>query len=143
MVEQRIPRVLNLKSINYKVPEGAIYIGRAIPRYHLQESKWHNPFHIGAMSVIHVGEKLNREQSILLYEEYLERNPELLISIKELKGKDLICWCAPLPCHGDILLKLANPTCSISTLQSADNDGLKTNTLAAKFMDEYWKRCER
>lgn len=27
---------------------------------------------------------------------------------KELKGKDLVCWCAPLPCHADVLLELAN-----------------------------------
>ena len=26
----------------------------------------------------------------------------------ELKGKDLICWCKPLPCHGDVLLEVAN-----------------------------------
>ena len=29
--------------------------------------------------------------------------------ITELRGKDLVCWCAPLPCHADILLELANP----------------------------------
>ncbi|GAG87489.1 unnamed protein product, partial [marine sediment metagenome] len=28
----------------------------------------------------------------------------------ELKGKDLVCWCAPLPCHADVLLELANPS---------------------------------
>jgi hypothetical protein len=26
--------------------------------------------------------------------------------IEKLKGKDLICWCSPLRCHGDYLLKL-------------------------------------
>jgi hypothetical protein len=24
----------------------------------------------------------------------------------ELAGRDLVCWCAPLPCHGDVLLRL-------------------------------------
>ncbi len=29
--------------------------------------------------------------------------------LKELRGKNLACWCAPgAPCHGDVLLKLAN-----------------------------------
>lgn len=28
--------------------------------------------------------------------------------INELQGKDLMCWCSPLPCHADILLKIAN-----------------------------------
>jgi hypothetical protein len=25
-----------------------------------------------------------------------------------LRGKDLVCWCAPKPCHADILLRIAN-----------------------------------
>jgi hypothetical protein len=28
--------------------------------------------------------------------------------LHELRGKDLVCWCAPKPCHGDVLLRLAN-----------------------------------
>lgn len=29
---------------------------------------------------------------------------------KLLHGKNLVCWCKPdLPCHGDIILKVANP----------------------------------
>lgn len=27
---------------------------------------------------------------------------------KELRGRDLVCVCAPLPCHGDALLEVAN-----------------------------------
>ena len=26
-----------------------------------------------------------------------------------LAGHDLACWCAPLPCHCDVLVRLANP----------------------------------
>ena len=25
-----------------------------------------------------------------------------------LRGKDLVCWCSPLPCHADVLLRMAN-----------------------------------
>ena len=33
----------------------------------------------------------------------------LVLKIKhELKGKDLVCWCAPQPCHADVLLEIAN-----------------------------------
>jgi hypothetical protein len=28
--------------------------------------------------------------------------------VLELRGKDLVCWCAPKPCHGVVLLRLAN-----------------------------------
>ena len=26
---------------------------------------------------------------------------------RELAGKDLLCWCKPLPCHGDVLAEIA------------------------------------
>jgi hypothetical protein len=26
----------------------------------------------------------------------------------ELRGKDLVCWCAPKLCHADVLLEIAN-----------------------------------
>ena len=43
------------------------------------------------------------------YEEYLMRNTELLAKVKaNLRGKDLVCFCAPKRCHGDVLLKIAN-----------------------------------
>lgn len=54
--------------------------------------------------------KYGREESIVLYEEYmrkkLDADPELVRELLALKGKTLGCWCAPLPCHGDVVLKL-------------------------------------
>lgn len=35
-------------------------------------------------------------------------NKWVIEHIEKLKGKDLICWCSPLRCHGDFLLLLAN-----------------------------------
>ncbi len=34
--------------------------------------------------------------------------PFPLRDVEELRGKDLVCWCAPHPCHADILLAMAN-----------------------------------
>jgi hypothetical protein len=34
--------------------------------------------------------------------------PKVLTALPELRGRDLVCWCAPLPCHGDVLLELAS-----------------------------------
>jgi hypothetical protein len=31
-----------------------------------------------------------------------------MAALRELRGKDLVCWCAPDACHGDVLLVLAN-----------------------------------
>lgn len=84
-------KVYNVKDKNK--PNDAIYIGRP--------SKFGNPFVIGKHG--------NRDQVLLKYKEWLLSNPELCESAKhELKGKDLVCYCAPLPCHGDILLQIAN-----------------------------------
>lgn len=38
------------------------------------------------------------------------RQPALIARVKkELKGKDLACWCAPKACHCDVYLRIANP----------------------------------
>jgi hypothetical protein len=49
-----------------------------------------------------------RTTVIALFEQYLLNSPELLAQLGELKGRDLMCYCAPKACHGDILLRLAN-----------------------------------
>lgn len=87
-----MPKVYNL----YKEtpPLGAIYVGRP--------SKWGNPFIIGQDGT--------RKQVIDKYRHYVLQSEELMDSIDELKGKDLVCYCAPLPCHADVLMELANTT---------------------------------
>lgn len=51
-----------------------------------------------------------REEAIARYEEGIKEKPELLARLPELKGKILGCWCKPLPCHGDVLARLADGT---------------------------------
>lgn len=41
------------------------------------------------------------------YRHWIERQPDLMGDLHELKGKTLGCWCAPLACHGDVLAELA------------------------------------
>ena len=86
-----MPRLYN-KRTDKNIPRDAVYIGRP--------GKWGNPARIGS--------GIPRDLAIELYKEYLNRSPKLLVDIRELRGKDLVCWCSPLPCHGDILLRLAN-----------------------------------
>jgi hypothetical protein len=38
----------------------------------------------------------------------LLNSPELLKQLGELRGKDLVCFCAPNACHGDVLVKIVN-----------------------------------
>lgn len=87
-----MPTVQNAKLIKTTDRPNSVYIGRP--------SKWGNPFSIGRDG--------NRREVIELFRAMLMRSPDLLQDLPELKGKDLICWCAPYPCHGDILLELAN-----------------------------------
>ena len=78
-----------------KYPKDAIYIGRP--------SKWGNPFEIGKHGT--------REEVVEKYKKYAEmrfHEPDDIFRehLKALKNKDLLCWCAPEACHGDILLDL-------------------------------------
>ena len=85
-------KVLN-KRVN-GVPAGAVYIGRG--------RKWGNPFRIGPDG--------DRAAVIAMYEHWLRDQHHLLRALDELRGRDLVCFCAPLTCHGDLLRRLANAT---------------------------------
>jgi len=80
-----IAEVVNLKEERYDV-----YIGRG--------SKWGNPFRITKDN--------NREAVISEYEKYIRKNESLMSQLGELRYKKLGCFCSPLPCHGDVLVKL-------------------------------------
>lgn len=93
-------KVLNKHHFKNKpLPENTVYIGRG--------SKWGNPYsHLEGTKALFKVE--SRDEAIQAYKEYLNSNTELLDSLNELKGKNLICYCSPSKCHGDILLELAN-----------------------------------
>lgn len=87
-----MPRVLNKKHDSL-LPGPSVYIGRPSP--------WGNPFVIGPDG--------DREEVIAKFHAYLIDTPELLDRVRvELRGKDLVCFCAPEACHGDVLLYYAN-----------------------------------
>ena len=74
----------------HEIPTGAIYVGRP--------SVWGNPFSKGS--------KAKNIADFRAYaEKRNEREPEWL---KPLRGKNLVCWCSPSGCHGDVLIELAN-----------------------------------
>ena len=85
------PRVWNSRDPN--VPKGAVYVGRP--------SKWGNPFVIGPDGT--------RAEVIAKYERWLLGHSDLVAWARaDLRGHDLVCWCAPRACHGDVLLRVAN-----------------------------------
>lgn len=96
-----MPKVINLKATGYKLPEGALYVGSAMPQYALPKSRWRNPFRIGR--------NLDRAEALMLYSQYIVNQITAgRLDPTELRGHDLACWCAPLPCHADFLLELVN-----------------------------------
>lgn len=70
-----------------------MYIGRP---------EWGNPFRMRPGGG-------GRAGAIESYRDWLAMNPALAAEAREeLRGKVLGCWCAPRPCHGDVLLEVAN-----------------------------------
>lgn len=91
-------KVLNFARIK-RVPEGAVYIGRAMPN--IPASKFQNPFKMY--------NEIQRDEVCEKYAQHLWnqiKSGEVSIAdLLELDGKDLVCWCAPARCHGHTLLK--------------------------------------
>ena len=81
-----MPKVYNMHKDD--VPPGAVYVGRG--------SKWGNPYPIDFHR--------DRKQAIELF----RRNVLPYLNVEPLRGKDLVCHCAPLPCHAELLLEKAN-----------------------------------
>ena len=85
----RLTTVINVSD----APEGwrsdptFAYIGRG--------SKWGNRWLVGP---------LTRQEAIERYEADIQVDGRLE-ELGELRGKTLVCYCTPLPCHGDVLIK--------------------------------------
>src|ERR1700722_13527765 len=96
----RPKRIQRKRTKGWKMPANTVYVGRP--------SKWGNPFYVGASLVP------SHERAMSLFDDALHgRMGRLKISVeevrRELKGKNLACWCAKgLPCHASILLEIAN-----------------------------------
>lgn len=87
-------KVWNRRDSN--VPADAVYVGRP--------TKWGNPFVVDRDGT--------REEVIAEYREWLLHNMHSPVQdgreLEELRGKDLVCWCAPKACHADVLMEVAN-----------------------------------
>lgn len=91
-----MPRVYHIHSNDLSDEEyrAAVYVGRP--------SEYGNRYTIGIHGT--------REVCVAKFREYLMNRPELIAKVKrELRGRDLLCWChPPKPCHGQVLLEVAN-----------------------------------
>lgn len=118
-------RMQRKRTRGWRMPKNTIYVGRP--------SKWGNCFEwrdelydycecgatiIGALPVLEA-----RRIAVEKYKMFLKRRwrfvgreaPTFEEIKKELRGKNLCCWC-PMdqPCHADVLLEIANEVCTIT-----------------------------
>lgn len=70
-----------------------------------RRSPFGNPFRIGNGG-------WTREDVIRLYRKWfygrIEEMPIFKKKVLALRGHTLGCWCTPLPCHGDVIIKYLN-----------------------------------
>lgn len=97
-------RIQRKRTKGWKMPEGAIYVGRPGP--------FGNPFE----SVEEFRGWLSGEPPENLLEMTLEevftltiKRKRILDSLKTLRGKQIACWCSlDKPCHADVLAEMAS-----------------------------------
>ena len=85
-------KALNVKQVGKKQAADRVYVGRP--------SKWGNPFVIRRDGT--------RDAVIEKYRAWIVRQPALMAALGELKGKHLVCWCAPERRHAEVLIELAS-----------------------------------
>lgn len=94
-----MPRVVHCKKAE---PGTFKYVGRP--------TKYGNPYsHKKGTAALHLVS--SRDEAVEAFERFImeEAQEELRGEIKhELRGWDLACWCAPLRCHAEVLLRIAN-----------------------------------
>lgn len=122
-------RIQRQRTKGWKMPKNAVYVGRP--------TKWGNPFvawkdgqpfhdrlaqhtlhpSMAVMSYRKMLLEIGAVNSIPTFKWPKGKIPREWITTddirRELRGKDLACWC-PLdqPCHGDVLLEIANSEAS-------------------------------
>lgn len=121
-----VPKRLQRRRVKgWRKPDNCVIVDRT--------TKWGNPFKVGEKirndsplwpyiaAAVPGGARglaaltpVTREQAVDLYSSWVIEQPHLMLSLGELAGKDLACFC-PLPaegepdrCHAALLLALAN-----------------------------------
>ena len=86
-------RVQRRRSAGWRMPAGAVYVGRP--------TRWGNPWPVG---------EHGPAEAVARYRAWLLADPFRAAAARaELAGCDLACWCRlDAPCHADVLLQVAN-----------------------------------
>lgn len=91
-------RIQRKRTKNWRLPANAVSVTRP--------GRWGNPFRVGLLSEF--GDVPDAETAVAFYRASITDEFRAEI-IRELRGKNLACWCAPgAVCHADVLLEIAN-----------------------------------
>ena len=93
-------RIQLSRAKGWRMPENTVVVARP--------TMWGNPFRAS-----NYGRGVHAKSiAVTLFHGFIElpENFRLLAAVKrDLRGKNLACWCKPgEPCHADVLLELAN-----------------------------------
>lgn len=93
-------RIQLSRKAGWRKPENTVVVSRP--------SKWGNPFKVGQPGVATNADAAFRFK-MFAKEGSDDRWVKMRLSISELRGKNLACWCpVGSPCHADVLLEIAN-----------------------------------
>ncbi|MDO9439353.1 MAG: DUF4326 domain-containing protein [Beijerinckiaceae bacterium] len=107
-------RIQRKRTTGWRMPDNTVSVTRP--------GRWGDPFKV-APAFECEGVKfpeVTAESAVELYREWIERAlqnwPSTHEALKDLRGKNLACWCRlGEPCHADVLIKLANRPAPSST----------------------------
>lgn len=94
-------RIQRRRTSGWRKPAGVVDVTRP--------SRWCNPYRVGRPWRGYRA-AVDAAEAVALYRDLVAASPTFAALVRaELAGRDLMCWCRPgQPCHGDVLLSLAN-----------------------------------
>ena len=98
-------RIQLRRTKGWRMPGNTISVARP--------TRWGNPFRVGWQATPTGFRAVTAEEVVAAYRKwlawYIYLDCTVENEIKQMKGKNLACWC-PLdqPCHADVLLEIAN-----------------------------------
>lgn len=102
-------RVRLRRTAGWRKPANTVVVTRG------PNKKWGNPYIVGSTALTRQRfdgppQPPTPENCVRWFREYVLETPGMLDEVKrELRGKNLACFCAlDAPCHADVLLELAN-----------------------------------
>ena len=96
------------KAVRQAKAEGRyVYIGRIYLHRPKGQRNWGNYAPDGKVEKNAPDIVAEHKRAVAAFEKWLPTKPSLTTNVAELRGKVLVCHCKGMPCHGEVLKKLA------------------------------------